>query len=84
MATPRRALRKAETSAFDTLNAYDGDDLLVVIETPKGFQNKFAFEPSLNAFVLKGVLPAGAVFRSILVSFPRPSGKTEILSMSWY
>ena len=36
--------------------------LTVVIHTPKGSQNKFAYEPKLGAFVLKGVLPAGAVF----------------------
>lgn len=47
---------------LDKLSAYDGDDLTVVIDTPKGSQNKFAFEPRFGAFVLKGVLPAGAVF----------------------
>jgi inorganic pyrophosphatase len=36
--------------------------VLVVIETPKGSPNKFAFEPRFGTFVLKGVLPAGAVF----------------------
>lgn len=35
---------------------------MVVIETPKGSPNKLAFEPRLGTFVLKGVLPAGAVF----------------------
>jgi inorganic pyrophosphatase len=35
---------------------------MVVIETPKGSPNKLAFEPRYGAFVLKGVLPAGAVF----------------------
>ena len=48
--------------SLDRLGAYDGDDLLVVIETPKGSPNKLAFEPRFGAFVLKGVLPAGAVF----------------------
>ena len=33
-----------------------------VIETPKGSPNKLAFEPRYGTFVLKGVLPAGAVF----------------------
>ncbi len=41
---------------------FDDDHLLVVIETPKGSPNKLAFEPRYGAFVLKGVLPAGAVF----------------------
>ena len=36
--------------------------MLVVIETPKGSPNKLAFEPRFGTFVLKIVLPAGAVF----------------------
>jgi inorganic pyrophosphatase len=35
---------------------------MVVIETPKGSPNRLAFEPRYGTFVLKGVLPAGAVF----------------------
>ncbi|GAC1371183.1 MAG: inorganic diphosphatase [Hymenobacter sp.] len=31
----------------------------VVVETPKGSRNKFAFDPDRQAFVLKGVLPEG-------------------------
>lgn len=37
-------------------------DANVVIETPKGCRNKYAFDSGLNLFELKGVLPAGAVF----------------------
>jgi inorganic pyrophosphatase len=48
--------------SLDTLAPYEGDDLRVVIETPKGSQNKYAYEPSIGTFVLRGVLPAGAVF----------------------
>jgi inorganic pyrophosphatase len=48
--------------SLDKLSAYDGDCLTVVIETAKGSQNKCAFDPRLGGFVLKGVLPAGAVF----------------------
>jgi inorganic pyrophosphatase len=54
--------QKRRPTSVDRLGAYDGDDLLVVIETPKGSPNKMAFEPRFGAFVLKGVLPAGAVF----------------------
>ena len=36
--------------------------MLVVIETQKGSPNKLAFESRFGTFVLKGVLPAGAVF----------------------
>jgi inorganic pyrophosphatase len=43
-------------------HAFDGDDLAVVIETPKSTQNKYTLAPQLGAFILGGVLPAGAVF----------------------
>jgi inorganic pyrophosphatase len=39
------------------------DDLLqVIIETPAGSRNKFAFDPEQSVFALKKVLPAGMVF----------------------
>jgi len=47
------------------LNPVDSDDkkmLRVVIETPKGSRNKFAFEPKEHIFELKKVLPAGMTF----------------------
>ncbi len=34
----------------------------VVVETPKGSRNKVAFDPELEAFKLKGVLPEGHSF----------------------
>lgn len=34
----------------------------VIIETPKGCRNKFAFDPRQKVFVLRKVLPAGMVF----------------------
>jgi inorganic pyrophosphatase len=34
----------------------------VVVETPKGGRNKFAFDPDLEVFKLKGVLPEGHSF----------------------
>ena len=36
--------------------------LQVVVETPKGSRNKFAFDPKREVFTLKAVLPAGMVF----------------------
>src|SRR6266702_7301112 len=36
--------------------------LQVVIETPKGSRNKFAFDPDQRVFTLKKVLPAGMTF----------------------
>ncbi|HTT20789.1 MAG TPA: inorganic diphosphatase [Candidatus Sulfotelmatobacter sp.] len=47
------------------LNPLDSDDkkmLRVVIETPKGSRNKFAFDPKEHIFELKKVLPAGMAF----------------------
>ncbi len=41
---------------------FDGDELNVVIETPKGSRNKFNYDSKLGLFKLGGVLPAGAVF----------------------
>lgn len=40
----------------------DKQMLRVVIETPKGSRNKFAFDPDENIFVLTKVLPAGMTF----------------------
>src|SRR5271156_283582 len=34
----------------------------VIVETPAGSRNKFAFDPDQSVFALKKVLPAGMVF----------------------
>jgi inorganic pyrophosphatase len=47
------------------LKLFDSGDkqlLRVVIETPKGSRNKFAFDPEEHIFELKKVLPAGMTF----------------------
>ena len=47
------------------LKPFDGDKkqlLRVVIETPKGSRNKFAFDPDDHIFALKKVLPSGMTF----------------------
>src|SRR6201986_3877594 len=36
--------------------------LQVIVETPKGSRNKFAFDPAQGIFTLKEILPAGMVF----------------------
>ena len=48
--------------SLDKLDAFDGDELTVIIETRKGSQNKYTYEQQFGTFVLDGVLPAGAVF----------------------
>lgn len=48
-----------------TLSSYDREDkqfLRVVIETPKGSRNKFAYDRDEQIFVLKKVLPSGMTF----------------------
>ena len=45
------------------LSAIDDDgQIQVVIETPKGSRNKYAFDPKQRTFKLKKVLPEGMVF----------------------
>lgn len=47
------------------LKPFDPEDkhlLRVIIETPKGSRNKFAFDPEERIFQLKKVLPAGMAF----------------------
>ena len=48
-----------------TLKPFDAEDkqlLRVVIETPKGSRNKFAFDADQHIFELKTVLPSGMAF----------------------
>lgn len=40
----------------------DGHTIQVIIETPKGSRNKYAFDPDLKIFELTKVLPAGMSF----------------------
>ena len=40
----------------------ESGDLNVIVDTPKGSRNKFAYDAQLGLFKLDGVLPAGAVF----------------------
>ena len=40
----------------------DADAIQVIIETPKGSRNKYAFDPKQRVFQLKKVLPAGMSF----------------------
>src|ERR1700694_401208 len=38
------------------------EDVQVIIETPKGSRNKYAWDPKQRVFTLKKVLPEGMVF----------------------
>ena len=59
------AKRKAALANLTRLSPFDSADkqiLRVVIETPKGSRNKFAFNVEDHVFELKKVLPAGMAF----------------------
>src|SRR5215469_15762937 len=51
----------ADPTVLKPLDKQDGI-LQVVIETPKGSRNKFAFDPDQRVFALRKVLPAGMTF----------------------
>lgn len=46
----------------------------VIIETPRGCRNKYAYDKKLQAFRLKKILPAGAVFPFDFGFIPRTKG----------
>jgi inorganic pyrophosphatase len=50
------------SKSLEKLDPFDGDELIIIIETPKGSQNKYTYQPRFGTFVLGGILPAGAVF----------------------
>lgn len=65
MANPSKSAPPALTVLVDltSLPAYDdGGDLVVIIETPKGSRNKYAYDPERRIFELTKVLPAGMAF----------------------
>lgn len=52
-----------ETEPLSRLPAFaETGEVLVVIETPKGSRNKYAYDGQLGVFELKGVLPEGTSF----------------------
>lgn len=53
----------------------DPDLVHVVIETPKDSRNKFSFDPELEIFQLKKVLPAGMVFPYVFGFIPSTQGE---------
>ena len=49
---------------FQKIPPFDGDagHVHVIIDTPKGNRNKFAWDERWHVFEMSGVLPAGAIF----------------------
>jgi inorganic pyrophosphatase len=60
MAKKKAAL--ADPTRLEPFDSADKQVLRVVIETPKGSRNKFAFNADEHIFELKKVLPAGMAF----------------------
>lgn len=64
-------------SLFQKLPAFDKKSgyLNVIIDTPKGSRNKFAYDEKRGTYVLKKVLPHGAVFPFDFGSIPDTEGE---------
>src|SRR5580692_384049 len=63
MATKKvRSNGLANPSQLSAIDADDKQAIRVIIETPKGSRNKYAFDPEASIFRLKKVLPAGMAF----------------------
>jgi hypothetical protein len=59
---PRKKCRQTRLLTLPVFQSHDEDDketIQVIIETPKGSRNKFAFDVDQKVFELKKVLPAG-------------------------
>jgi hypothetical protein len=52
----------ADPSHLKPMDADDQETIKVIIETPKGSRNKYAYDEEERIFVLKKVLPAGMAF----------------------
>src|SRR5579859_7485488 len=57
----KRAVGLANPTKLKPIDKQDGI-LQVIIETPKGSRNKFAFDADQRVFALRKVLPAGMTF----------------------
>jgi inorganic pyrophosphatase len=64
-------------NTFSKLPPFDQDtgNLLVIVDTPKGSRNKFAWDEKRELFELSGVLPAGAVFPYDFGFIPKTRGE---------
>ena len=71
------------TSLANQLDA-KGCQCRAIIETPKGFRNKFKYDPDSEHFKLGGLLPEGMMLPFDSGSSPPPLGVMAIHSTSWY
>jgi inorganic pyrophosphatase len=59
---PKRPAGLADPTRLPAVDSSDPDLTVVIIETPKGSRNKYAYDPEEHIFALKKVLPAGMAF----------------------
>jgi inorganic pyrophosphatase len=57
----KRSAGLADPTRLPPFESNDAD-LTVIIETPKGSRNKYAYDPEERIFALRKVLPAGMAF----------------------
>ena len=57
-----KSISLADPSRLSPIDADDKLTIQVIIETPKGSRNKYAFDPEQKIFQLMKVLPAGMAF----------------------
>jgi inorganic pyrophosphatase len=62
MSKKRKKGSLADPSLLQPLDTDDDKTIQVIIETPKGSRNKYAFDQKARVFELKKVLPAGMGF----------------------
>lgn len=65
----------ADPSRIKVVNPEDDSLIQVVIETPKGSRNKYAFDKEQKIFELKKVLPSGMAFPYDFGFVPRTLGE---------
>jgi len=62
MAAARSKKSRTDPTRLSPFDPEDKNTVHVIIETPKGSRNKYAFDADLRIFRLKRVLPAGMTF----------------------
>jgi inorganic pyrophosphatase len=65
--------KKQKRSLADptSLNPRSDESFQVIIETPKGYRNKYSYDPGQGIFILSKVLPEGMVFPHDFGFLPR-------------
>jgi inorganic pyrophosphatase len=76
---PKKKAALANPSFLKPLDADDDGLLQVVVETPKGSRNKYAFDERQRLFSLKKVLPAGMAFPFVPSTLADDGDPTDVL-----